>query len=591
MRRQGAGFRGQGSESRRPQGSASRPGSVAPWNRFIGPAVVLLAAAIATAPLLLHGPSCGHDFDFHLVSWLDCLNAWRHGLFYPHWSPSSNFGAGEPRFVFYPPLTWMLGAALGAVLPWTLVPAAMTFLVLAAAGLGTRALARQALDDAPATLAGCAALFSGYALFTAYERTAFGELTGGFWIPLLLLFSLRGNSSHPFHKERGEDGAHYKPAGSAWKRALDGSATPLALVVAAAWLSNAPVGVMACYLLAAAALAAALLAGSWAPVLRAAIAALLGLGLSAVYLIPAAWEQRWIDIRQATDDPGERVENSWLFAHHANPRLELHDVELHRVSLLAVSMLAVALAGLLAAWGRDKLSIRTGHAPQKSFIRASAASEGPAVDFEAETCALDQSVHPESQHLRLLPRSWWLILALIPPAVLLLQLPPRCPSGICCPSCGFCSSPGAGSWPLKLPWASSSPSPSGPPGAGSARPQLPPAQCSFWPPQSTAHTAFSRIATMRTPCKPCSASTAQERALRELTNTRHRGLTMQFSPRDCPPPASLLTQTSLWGHPLARSVSPLSGLLPMALAMLLSPLPPAARNICATQRPSPILVT
>ena len=51
-----------------------------------------------------------------------CLNSWRHGILYPHWAPSANYGAGEPRFVFYPPLTWMLGAALGAVLPWTLVP-------------------------------------------------------------------------------------------------------------------------------------------------------------------------------------------------------------------------------------------------------------------------------------------------------------------------------------------------------------------------------------------------------------------------------------------------------------------------------------
>ena len=88
---------------------------------------------------------------------------------------------------------------------------------------------------------------------------------------------------------------------------------------------------MACYLLAAVALAAALLARSWAPVLRAAIAASLGIALSAFYLIPAVWEQRWIDVRQATEDPGEKIENSRLFARHANPQLELHDVELHRV--------------------------------------------------------------------------------------------------------------------------------------------------------------------------------------------------------------------------------------------------------------------
>ena len=332
------------------------------WSRFSGPAVILLAAAVAVAPQLLRGNSCGHDFDFHLVSWFDCLNGWRHGILYPHWTPSANYGAGEPRFVFYPPLTWMLGAALGVVLPWTLVPIVLTFLILAATGLATRALARQAFADGAATLAGCAALFSGYALFTAYERSAFGELTGGFWIPLLLLFVLSDRN----------------PSESIFKRALDGSTALLALVVAGAWLSNAPLGVMASYLLAAVALAAALLEKSWAPVLRAAIAAALGIGLAAVYLIPAAWEQRWVDIRQATDDPGLLIENSWLFGRHADPALALHDQELWRVSIIAVIMIAVALAGLLVSRLRNSLP--------------------------AKLC-------------------WWFPLALIPLAVLFLQLP------------------------------------------------------------------------------------------------------------------------------------------------------------------------
>jgi hypothetical protein len=46
----------------------------------------------------------------------------------------------------------------------------------------------------------------------------------------------------------------------------------------------------------------------------------LGIGLAAIYLVPAAWEQRWVDVRQATDDPGEMIENSWLFAATPTPR-------------------------------------------------------------------------------------------------------------------------------------------------------------------------------------------------------------------------------------------------------------------------------
>jgi hypothetical protein len=333
--------------------------------------VVLLAAAFAVMPQLLHGNSCGHDFDFHLVSWLEARTSWHNLVFYPHWAPSADYGAGEPRFVFYPPLTWMLGAALSFVMPWTLVPIALTFLLLAGTGLATRALAREMLDDGAATLAGCAAIFSGYALFTAYERSAFGELAGGMWIPLLLLFLLRERASGDTRSGRD----------SAGRRGFDGS-TVIALLIAGAWLSNAPVGVMASYLLAVVAAALAIRRRSWAPVVRAAVGVVLGLGMAAIYIVPAAWEQKWVDIREATDDPGLRVENSWLFAHHADPALASHDSELQKVSIIAAIMIAMALAGIVIAGLRGRT--------QKSDNRT---------------------------------REWWLVPAAIPIVVLLLQLP------------------------------------------------------------------------------------------------------------------------------------------------------------------------
>ena len=373
--------------------------------RLTGPAVILMAAAVAIVPQLLRGNSCGHDFDFHLVSWFDCLSSWRHGILYPHWAASANFGAGEPRFVFYPSLTWMLGAALGLMLPWQFVPAALTFLLLAATGLATRALARQMLTDGAATLAGCVALFSGYALFTAYERAAFGELAGGCWIPLLLLFALRERN----------------PLGSIWRRALNGSAAPLALVVAGCWLSNLPLGVMACYLLAAVAVAAAVLARSWAPMLRAILAASLGLALTAVYLLPTVLEQRWIDLRQAIDDPGERIESSWLFARHSDPALAEHDTVLLKVSIIAASMIAVALIGLLVYWLRSNFLFRhKKNASQQNCHPERSVPGSPATGLRR------WGGGAESKDLRLLSR-WWIPLALIPLAVLFLQLPVSLP--------------------------------------------------------------------------------------------------------------------------------------------------------------------
>jgi len=245
-------------------------------------------------------------------------------------------------------------------LPWTLVPIALTFLLLAGTGLATRALAREALDETPAILAGCMAIFGGYALFTAYERSAFAELAGGMWMPLLLLFALREGS--------GDSGL---------RRALGGSAA-LAAVVAGAWLSNPTVGVMAAYTLAALALAAAMLRKSWTPIVRASLAATLGLGLTGAYLVPLIAEQGWADLKQVTLDPGQTLENNWLFARHADPILALHDQVLHRVSVIAVMMIGTAFAGLLICRLRHRL---------------------PGLP------------------------SWWVPPALIPPAVLLLLLP------------------------------------------------------------------------------------------------------------------------------------------------------------------------
>lgn len=260
----------------------------------------------------------------------------------------------------------MLGAALGLALPWAWVPVTMVFLLLAGTGLATFALARRLLSDAPATLAAITSIFSVYVLYTAYERAAFAELAGGFCIPLLLLFALRDS----------------QPSATLWRRALDGSGWPLALVVAAAWLSNAPVGVMSSYLLAGVALGGAWLSRSWFPMLRAAIAGALGIALAAVYILPAAFEQRWVDILEATGvsgEPGLKIENNWLFGLRSDPTFKSASAGLRVVSVLVTFMLAVALLSAFVVWIRRRVA-------------------------------------PAS-------RTMWIVLTCVPVAVLFLQLP------------------------------------------------------------------------------------------------------------------------------------------------------------------------
>ena len=291
--------------------------------------LIPLAALLAVLPLILHGCSCGHDFDFHLVSWLEAAQQFRHGNLHPTWTTTPAWNAGEPRFVFYPPLSWTLGALLGLILPWTWTPIAYTWLALTAAGLSLHRLARAFTTPNAAILAAVVYLANPYTLFTAYERTAYAELLAAAILPLLLHGILRPRITIP------------------------GIAVPVALL----WLTNAPAAVMGCYALAL--LAAIRLAikpdapyldsRKWAKrhklqlALKTAAGTLLGLGLAAFYILPAAYERRYVQIAMATL-PGMAIANNFLFHHTGtSPDDLLHDQVLHTASVIAVLLIAATL--------------------------------------------------------------------------------------------------------------------------------------------------------------------------------------------------------------------------------------------------------
>lgn len=362
--------------------------SAVEWQRR---ATIFLCALAVALSLAIRGNSCGHDFDFHIQSWLAVAQQWQQGAFYPHWIEAANYGAGEPRFVFYPPLSWMLGALLGTILPWAAAPIAFTLIVLTACGFSMNKLAREWLPPNAATVAACAYILNPYALFVAYERTAYAELAAGICLPLIIFYALKvvipteakrsggicgvsdpgsstGNAPPQRHPERSTEGAQSRdphlvsasienshPERDAKRESKDlhfqqspplTNTVPLALTIATIWLTNAPAAVMACYILAAITIWKALTQKHWQPILNAAISLTLGLGLASFYIVPAAYERRWVDITRAIG-PGMRIEDSFLFAHTGE---SFHDQVLRTASFIFVTMLVAISIFVWTTW-------------------------------------------------------------------------------------------------------------------------------------------------------------------------------------------------------------------------------------------------
>ncbi len=283
------------------------------------PLAVISAVAFGVVlPFFWLGIPSGHDFEFHFNSWIEVLDHWKHGVAYPQWAAWAHNGYGEARFIFYPPVSWTLGAALGLLLPWKLVSGVYIWIALTLAGSSMYTLARRWMPRSEAVFAAAVYSANPYHLVIVYWRSAMAELLVAIYLPLLLLLISRSE----------EEGTRV--------------VAPLSIVMALGWITNIPGALMMNYSLAALVLYLAVSRRSLAPLAYAALAAALGAGMAGFYVVPVVHQGSWVHIGQVFA-PELRPQDNFLFAQtsHAD-----HDRFNLLVSIIAMSQLAITLGAL-----------------------------------------------------------------------------------------------------------------------------------------------------------------------------------------------------------------------------------------------------
>ena len=352
-------------------------------------------ALVLVLPFAKLGVPSGHDFDFHVSGWYDAAWQWRHGVVYPRIARWSDYGAGEPRFVFYPPLSWMWGALLTHVVAPRFVMAAYAVSVFTFGACGAWLLARRWFDPRAAWWAAACFVFNPYSVILVYWRSACAEMLGMALLPWVLLAwarmtgialvsgqlfeaeNLLPETRHP-ELNQNADSRHSVARRGALPSADETNPVPkistastaiyarlrswefsagivlLAVAFAVVWLANTPSALLISYLLGLLVLvqvAALRTTRALLPIVSLA----LGLAMTSFYLLPAVYEQRWLDLSQVLE-PQLSPRFNVLFTRLGDPEFRAYN---HFVSWIALALLSASIVGVAANFRRIARNART----------------------------------------------------------------------------------------------------------------------------------------------------------------------------------------------------------------------------------------
>lgn len=249
-------------------------------------ALLAFIALLMVMPFAVWGYPQTGDIGFYASSWLETAHQWHHGTVWPQWASMANFGWGDPRLAFYPPLSQVLGGVVCSLLPVKFAIGAYTWTILLLAGICCYRFAVSVGYSRVAPLAASLYVANPYFMLDVHRRMAIPELLGCALLPLALAASFKLT-------EKGKTGC-----------------LKLALIEALLWLTNIPVAIIASLACGIMILMEAFRTRSLRCVGYLAAAAALAVALDAFYLIPVVTQLHWI---QSSALFGLRPEDHYLF--------------------------------------------------------------------------------------------------------------------------------------------------------------------------------------------------------------------------------------------------------------------------------------
>lgn len=282
--------------------------------------IFLLATMVINLQMIRYGLNGIGDVRWH-ITWIQHFSAqFQEGILYPRWLAGTNFGYGSPTFIFYPPFVYYVGSILKLVGFNTQQVMTLVFsLPIFLSGVNFYLYGRNKWGRLAGLVGAIFYQLSPYLIISIVRNGALSMAWAIAWIPLGLYLT-----------DKSLINRRYTIGLAFFSTIVALTHTPSLLIFAIAWLI---------YLL------LQLRKQPWQNVLITFIAVVLGLGMASIYLLPAIFEQKYININYQLGSKGGFItfnlaelltdKNSWF-------------------AILRKNMLAIIVLSLIYAWFNRK---------------------------------------------------------------------------------------------------------------------------------------------------------------------------------------------------------------------------------------------